>query len=182
MVEGYIDFETDGLFGPIESWARVQNDGTVQCGRKEGLEAVLTLHDSSAYLVVWSHWHMNYIREHYAEQFGDLRDHIICLSDLAYPLIGKRRITDITETMLQRNHMGESRQDAMDLMECYGKLSMMGLEAQSDMISTRDFECCLREALYIARMSRDSSMGKDKNRWRKISDKLEDFIRTLEAK
>lgn len=113
----FVDFETKGLYGPITELAVIE----------EGKDAELSIpsiisiskYMGNKTLVFWHHYMPFYIKSTNENLFELMRGNFICFSDIGFYLTGKRKIQDITNLLLNRDHKGNALQDVIDLKECF---------------------------------------------------------------
>ena len=61
----------------------------------------------------------SYMEKNFPELFAKMRGKFACFVDIAFYLLGKTKIEDVTFNILGRHHEGNAKQDAIDLYECY---------------------------------------------------------------
>lgn len=124
----FVDFETDGLDGPLKEICSVQLDSGKN-GIKlmsQTLDGLCNLLDENKDMVVifWHHWMIEYVNRHPLFELSErTQGKCACLVD-AYAIVnGNKRkrysIDRITQKLLGRKHEGNAVQDAIDLAECY---------------------------------------------------------------
>lgn len=123
----FLDFETNGLYGPcLELYALdysgkelincVQNDLYLN----QMLLSLLKIGDDGKQVFwVWSRWHVDYIQKHAEEFFKESHANVFCFADVCMFLFGKRKIEDITKLLVRREHKGNAIQDAKDLLDAF---------------------------------------------------------------
>lgn len=112
----FVDFETDGLDGPIIDFSMI-HEGTELLKSNEFGEMKQFLGEE--FVVFWHYFMPSYIEKYFPDLFFKMRGKFICFVDIAFYLIGKIKIDDITFELLRRHHEGNAKQDVLDLYECY---------------------------------------------------------------
>ena len=119
----FIDFETDGLNGPISEIAVIDENGKLEIG-PPSLD-FLSEFVGRGRFIFWHYYMPSYIEKNSPDIFKALKGNFSCFTEIALFVIGKSTIQDITFTLLGRNHEGNAIQDVIDLKECYIKMKGM---------------------------------------------------------
>jgi hypothetical protein len=121
----FIDFETDGLNGPVTEVAVVRDGSIIADGTSIDVLAPFATGDGTEMFVFWHYFMPSYLERHHMQIFTAMRGNFICFTDVASYLMGaldrRIKIAAITQEMLGREHAGNARQDAIDLYQCYMK-------------------------------------------------------------
>lgn len=134
----FIDFETNGLNGPITeafSLFAETKDNKMKIIRESlktdsfdfiMFDATMALMNEESLLVFWDHWMPQWLLQNRPDLYQDLKGRWAVLKDQWLFYSGfdmkNRSIQGITKSLLNRDHQGNARQDTLDLKDCLTKM------------------------------------------------------------
>lgn len=127
----FIDFETDGLNGPFTELSIIDDEN-----HKEDYKGDNVYNDfcnflkrfkrEEAVIVFWHHFMPIYLSNKFPEIYENLDGKFIIFNSIYSLYDGLRyfryTINKITETLLNRPHKGNAKDDAKDLKDCFNKI------------------------------------------------------------
>lgn len=118
----FLDWETDGLNGPVQELAMVRPDGSVGLALKAkriDLATNFPILPEDCMYVFWHTWHVLYLRQFYPVILSELRGRYVTFADVGFYLTGERSIAKITKRLTGLEHKGNAVNDALDLYKSW---------------------------------------------------------------
>lgn len=118
----FMDWETDGLNGPVQEFAVVKSDGTISVAirnRRIDLATCMPILPENSLYVFWHTWHVIYLRQFYPALLSELKGRYVTFADIGFYLTGTRSIQKITKRLTGMDHKGNAVDDSLDLYRCW---------------------------------------------------------------
>lgn len=122
----YVDVETDGLYGKFLEGAVVKLEQEPKSAKTQKWFNQLfdSFNNNEDIVVFWHRYIPDWIKENDRELYNKFKGRFICFMDIYNATIQLQpsinTIADATKNILNREHKGEAKQDAIDLMQAYG--------------------------------------------------------------
>lgn len=125
----FIDFETKGLNGPITEACAVDENGKVVKYLKEGLNFDAFMDEfieNGDVVIFWHNFMPVYLSVYQNKTFNRMKGKFLTFIDFYAIFDGVKQprysIQEITKILTGRDHLGNAKQDALDLYECFNKM------------------------------------------------------------
>ena len=140
MKKVFIDFETDGLEGKIIEIAATDKKENIFFQKNpENLnnfyDDLKKYYKNDFIIIFWHKWMIEYLIKHELNFYNNLSGKSLIFTDI-YSFMDKNRhgrykIDYITSNLINRKHKGNAKDDAIDLKDCYYKLSKINKKRKS---------------------------------------------------
>lgn len=125
----FVDFETEGLNGPIIEACAVNEEGKVikyEKGKFNFESFLKEIVDNGDVIIFWHNFMPIYLSLYQNKAFNYMKGKFLIFTDFYSIFDGVKqpryKIQDITFTLTGRDHKGNAKQDSLDLWECYNKM------------------------------------------------------------
>lgn len=126
----FVDFETVGLNGDVVEACAVNESGKVILYQGKGninfedfMDAVM---NDGGVIIFWHNFMPLYLSHYMPNIFNKMKGRFLVFTDFYAIFDGVKQprysIQEITKNLTGRNHVGNARQDALDLAECYRRM------------------------------------------------------------
>lgn len=134
----FVDFETNSLNGELTELAMCDTNidpilfipnGHLQTrdwiSLIETIKSKSKIKNKDIVFIFWHRWHLEYLKEFYNDIYNSLKGCFACFIDFYSIMLGNEKkrypIQDCTSYFLNRQHLGNAKNDCQDLRDCWIK-------------------------------------------------------------
>lgn len=120
-----MDVETDGLWGKAVDVAILGKDGHVVYLGDDIYEALRSVENDKLRILVWHQWLPMWLQKNHEGLMGKFGGRLVVFMGAAWMVTDENSIAKITHMLTGHEHVGNAKQDALDLLDVYHHLAQL---------------------------------------------------------